>query len=52
MKNENLQELARKTRNQYHNIWQQNNREKVKQAQKRYWEKKSKEMQNKERNEK
>ena len=52
MKNEHLQELARKARNQYHSIWQQKNPDKVKQAQKRYWEKKAKELQNKERTEK
>ena len=49
MNNEHLQELAR---NQYHSIWQQKNREKVRQAQKRYWEKKAQELQNEERTEK
>lgn len=52
MNNEHLQELARKARNQYHSIWQQKNREKVRQAQKRYWEKKAQELQNEERTEK
>lgn len=51
MENEHLQELERKARNQYHSTWRQKNRDKVKQAQKRYWEKKAKELQSKERTE-
>lgn len=45
-------DLARQKRNEYHRKWQQKNREKVRQAQKRYWEKKAQELQNEERTEK
>lgn len=46
--NDNIsKDLARQKRNEYHRIWQKQNPEKVKQAQKRYWEKKAKESQNK-----
>ncbi len=37
--------MAKKTRNEYHNEWQKRNRDKVRQAQNRYWEKKAQEKQ-------
>lgn len=43
MKNENVEDLARQKRNEYHRTWQKQNPEKVKQAQERYWKKKAKE---------
>lgn len=43
MKNEELKDLVKQKRNEYHRIWQKKNPEKVKQAQNRYWEKKVKE---------
>lgn len=49
--NKNTEDLAKQAKNEYHNIWQKRNPEKVRQAQKRYWEKKAKELQSKERTE-
>lgn len=46
MNNNNLKDLARQKRNEYHRKWQKKNPEKVKQAQNRYWEKKAQENQN------
>lgn len=50
MCNDNMSDLIRKAKNEYHNKWRKQNHEKVEQAQKRYWEKKAKELQSKERN--
>ena len=47
MSNEKIKDLARQKRNEYHRNWQIQNREKVRQAQNRYWERKAKESQNK-----
>lgn len=51
MCNDNMSDLMRKAKNEYHKKWQRQNLDKVKQAQKRYWEKKAKELRNKERTE-
>lgn len=48
MRNDNMSDLIRKAKNEYHNKWRKQNPEKVQQAQNRYWEKKAREM--KERN--
>ena len=37
--------MAKQTRNEYHNEWQKRNRDKVRQAQNRYWKKKAQEKQ-------
>ena len=41
-----LAEQARAARNAYHREWQKNNRDKVNAIQRRYWEKKAREMMN------
>lgn len=39
-----IENMAKLTRNQYHNNWQKQNPEKVKKAQERYWQKKAQKM--------
>lgn len=41
MENDIERDLARQTKNAYHRKWQKLNKEKVKQAQERYWKKKA-----------
>lgn len=40
----NIENLARQIKNAYHRQWQNLNKEKVRQAQERYWKKKAKEQ--------
>lgn len=47
-KKELLSKEARAAKNAYMRAWQKNNPDKVREAQKRYWEKKAKEMEQKE----
>lgn len=44
MSEKNLQDLAKSIKNGYHNEWQKQNRDKVKNAQDRYWQKKAKKI--------
>lgn len=43
-KNNNIEEVARNIRNQKIREWRARNKEKVKEANKRYWEKKAREF--------
>lgn len=50
MNDNELMDLARQKRNEYHREWQKQNPEKVKQSQERYWQKKANESLRKETN--
>ena len=41
MTNKSIEDLAKSYRNQYHNNWQKRNKDRVKKAQERYWQKKA-----------
>lgn len=46
MGNTDLAEKAREERNRYHREWRAKNKEKVKEINRRYWQKKAKEAEN------
>lgn len=50
MSDDTIEKLAKSLKNNYHNEWQKQNRDNVRKSQKRYWQKKAKEILEKQKN--
>lgn len=50
MSDDTIEKLAKSVKNNYHNEWQKQNRDKVRKSQNRYWQKKAKEILEKQKN--
>ena len=52
MNDDTIEKLAKSLKNNYHNEWQKQNRDNVRKSQNRYWQKKAKEILEKQKNNK
>lgn len=50
MSDETIRDYIKLAKREYHREWQRNNRDKIKKAQQRYWQKKAKEILEKQKN--